>query len=71
MICLSKVNEVIKLANNKEIRDKIFFSRLKHWQVAEKVGISDSRLSVWLRTPLNEERKARIEKALDELIEQK
>lgn len=71
MLCLSKVNEVIKLVNNKEIRDKIFFSRFKHWQVAEKLGISDSRLSVWLRTPLSDERKARVEKALEELIEQK
>ena len=45
----------------------IYANYLKHWQVAEKVGISDSRLSVWLRTPLNEERKARIEKAIEEL----
>lgn len=68
ILCLSKVNEVIRLVNNKEIRDKIFFSKLKHWEVANQIGISDSRLSVWLRTPLNDERKARIEKAIDELI---
>lgn len=56
---------------NQEIRNRIYSSRFKHWEVAGKLGISDSRLSVWLRTPLNEERKARIEKALEELIEQK
>ena len=56
---------------NQEIRNRIFMNRLRNWEVAEKVGISDSRLSVWLRTPLNEERKARIEKAIDELIKQK
>lgn len=52
---------------NQEIREKIFKNRFKHWEVADKAGISDSRLSVWLRTPMNEERKARIEKAIEEL----
>lgn len=56
---------------NQEIRNRIYANYLKHWQVAEKVGISDSRLSVWLRKPLNEDRKARVEKAIEELIEQK
>ena len=55
---------------NTEIRDKIFRAELRNWQVASKVGISDSRLSVWLRTPLNDERKARVEKAIDELTNQ-
>lgn len=53
---------------NQEIRDKIFFNRLRNWEVAEQAGISDSRLSVWLRTPLREDRKKRVEKAIDELI---
>lgn len=56
---------------NQEIRNRIYANYLKHWEVAERLGISDSRLSVWLRTPLNDERKARIEKALEELIKQK
>ncbi|MDG2542682.1 hypothetical protein ACI7UJ_13690 [Lactiplantibacillus plantarum] len=55
---------------NEKIRKRIYFSQLKYWEVAEKVGISNSRLSVWLRTPLNEERKARVMKAIDELNEQ-
>ncbi|EEM45196.1 hypothetical protein bthur0005_49230 [Bacillus thuringiensis serovar pakistani str. T13001] len=52
---------------NQDIRDLIYTNRLKNWQVAEQVSISDSRLSVWLRTPLNDERKARVLKAIDEL----
>lgn len=56
---------------NQEIRDKIFFNRLRNWEVSEKVGISDSRFSVWLRTPLNDERKARVEKAIDELLKER
>lgn len=55
---------------NKIIRDRIYSARLRNWQVAEKVGISDSRLSVWLRTPLSDERKDRVLKAIDELTEQ-
>lgn len=53
---------------NQKIRDQILFNRLRNWEVAEQVGISDSRFSVWLRTPLNEERKKRVEKAIDELL---
>lgn len=55
---------------NQEIRNLIFTNRLRNWEVAEKVGISDGRLSVWLRTPLNEERKAKVEKAISELIKE-
>ncbi|MBS0937411.1 hypothetical protein [Lactiplantibacillus plantarum] len=55
---------------NFELRNAISRCRLRYWEVAEKVGISDSRLSVWLRTPLNEERKARVLKAIDELTQQ-
>lgn len=52
---------------NQDIRNLILSERLRNWEVAEVVGISDSRFSVWLRTPLNEERKQKILKAIDEL----
>ena len=55
---------------NKDLRKKMDDACLKHWKVAAQVGISDGRLSVWLRTPLNNERKARVEKAIDELTKQ-
>ncbi|MFC4651845.1 hypothetical protein ACFO26_02905 [Lactococcus nasutitermitis] len=45
--------------------------RLRNWQVANKIGISDSRFSVWLRTELSNERRERVEKALDQLINNK
>lgn len=54
---------------NQDIRNKIFVNRLKNWEVAEEIGISDTRLSVWLRTPLNDERKERVQKAIDSLLE--
>lgn len=55
---------------NIKIRDAIKKNRLRQWEVAEKVGISDGRLSVWLRTPLNDDRKKRVEDAIKELIEE-
>ncbi|MGG5369579.1 hypothetical protein [Enterococcus sp. AZ196] len=56
---------------NKEIRSCIFINGLKNWQVAECVGISDSRFSVWLRTELSDDRKARVEKAISELLSER
>jgi len=58
----------IMIKANTDIRRKIFDSRLKNWEVAKEVGISDSRFSVWLRTPLNDERKARVEQAINNLL---
>lgn len=54
---------------NREIRTRIFVNGLRNWQVAEAAGISDSRLSVWLRTPLDDMRKMRVENAIDKLLE--
>ncbi|MGH1815417.1 hypothetical protein [Enterococcus casseliflavus] len=53
---------------NQELRDLIVMHRIRNWEVAEKLGISDSRFSVWLRTPLNDERKSKVEKAVQSLI---
>ncbi|MBS7576830.1 MULTISPECIES: hypothetical protein [unclassified Enterococcus] len=52
---------------NQEIRNIIFTHNIRNWQIAEKIGISDSRFCVWLRTPLNDERKAKVLKAIEEL----
>ncbi len=56
---------------NQDIRELIYMKRLRNWQVANKIGISDSRFSVWLRTELSNERRERVEKALDQLINNK
>ncbi|MUO32438.1 hypothetical protein [Enterococcus gallinarum] len=53
---------------NQEIRDLIAKHRLRNWEVAQELGLSDSRFSIWLRTPLNEERKSRVEKAVNALL---
>lgn len=55
---------------NQDIRSAIMTHRLRQWEVAEAVGISDSRLSVWLRTPLRADRKKRVLDAIDKLTKQ-
>ncbi|MFL0438783.1 hypothetical protein ACH0AK_00110 [Enterococcus pernyi] len=56
------------MKENQDIRIKIFTNGFRNWEVAAKMGVSDSRLCVLLRTPLNDKNKARIEKAIDELV---
>ena len=55
---------------NTDIRNRMDSLRIRQWEVAEQIGISAGRLSVWLRTPLNDERKARVNKAVDEVTKQ-
>lgn len=52
---------------NQDLRELIYTERLKNWQVADKIGISDSRFSVWLRTPLNKERRLKVIAAINDL----
>lgn len=52
---------------NRELRDKILSSGLKLWEVADKIGIRGSTLSVWLRYDLTEDKKEKITKAITEL----
>ena len=52
---------------NKETRMMIYINCLKHWQVAKKIGISESTLSRWLRTPLDKEKEKLIINAIKDL----
>ena len=54
--------------SNLEIRKNLLSNAIKNYQLADAIGINQSTLSVWLRTELNDERRDRVEKALDQLI---
>ncbi|WP_442774072.1 hypothetical protein [Lactococcus hircilactis] len=56
---------------NIKIRQKMLINNIKGYELAEVIGISYSTMSVWLRTELNKERRERVEKALDQLINNK
>lgn len=49
---------------NQEIRDRIKESRVKQWEVAKAIGISEGTLCIWLRDELSEERKAQVMEAI-------
>ena len=53
---------------NEEIRNLIEKNRLKYWEVAHAIGISPSWFTVWMRTPMDEEKEQRTLKAINELI---
>lgn len=53
---------------NQEMRTLIDDCGLEYWRVAEEVGIHPTTFTVWLRTPLDEEKETKIAKAIEELI---
>lgn len=46
--------------NNIEIRNAIFKSNIKKWEIANKLGITDSSFSRMLRKEMSEEMKNKI-----------
>ena len=52
---------------NQDIRNEIKEAGLCFWQIAEKVGISDTRFSVKLRHEFSPEEKAKIRSIIAEL----
>lgn len=52
---------------NIEVRQLIAKKRLKFYEIAAEIGISSFTFSVWLRTPLNDDRKKRTFEAIDRL----
>ncbi|MGF2925407.1 hypothetical protein ACFX18_09070 [Lactococcus garvieae] len=57
--------------SNIEIKQKMLLNNIKSYELAQAVGIYPSTLSVWMRVELTDERKERVEKALDKLIQSK
>ena len=56
-----------KMMNNKEIREKIAKKRLKHYEVAQAIGITQYTFSHWLQTEMDTEKKSIVLKAIDSI----
>ncbi|MGO4938364.1 hypothetical protein ACTQ54_12300 [Fundicoccus sp. Sow4_H7] len=56
---------------NKTVRKQITDAGLTYWQVADKAGVTAGTLTLWLRTPLNKDRKQRIDDAIKTLKERR
>ena len=52
---------------NLEIKDEIIKSRVKMWEIAEKMGITDSSLSRKFRKELSDHEKQKIRAAIEDL----
>ena len=52
---------------NKMVRNTIRNSGVKHWKIADYLGISENTFMRWLRTPLSPEKKERILEAVKKL----
>lgn len=53
--------------NNNDIRQMIKILRLRHYEIANRIGISETTFCVWLRNELTDERRDKVMKAIEEL----
>lgn len=52
---------------NEKLRRKARAGGVRHWQIAEALGVSEPTLTRWLRYPLTPERESRINEIIDDL----
>lgn len=52
---------------NKDIRAEIDNAGLKYWQVAAQLDVHPTTFTVWLRTPLDEDKTQQVQQAINEL----
>jgi predicted transcriptional regulator len=55
---------------NKEIREEIERRRLRYYEVANRIGITQYTFSHWLQKKLTPEREERTRKAIEKLSEE-
>lgn len=58
---------MMQLTSNKEIREKMQRSRIKYWEVALALGITDGTFSRKLRKEFSEEDKKRVLQIIDQI----
>ena len=56
---------------NGEIRETARKAKVKHWEIAERLGVSEQTLVRWLRVPLPREKRDAISNAIGELEREK
>ena len=52
---------------NKEIRELLAKRRIRQFEVAGQLGITEFTFSRWMRTELSPERKAKVESAIEDI----
>ena len=54
---------------NKDIRDRVSLYGICYWEIAEAIGVSDSTIYRWMRTPLSAEHRLMVNAAIDKIKE--
>lgn len=55
---------------NQTVRDAAKMNGVKHWQIAEYLGISEPTIMRWLRAPLSAEKEKAIMEAIEALAKE-
>lgn len=55
---------------NRDIRHAALLADVRHWEICERMGISEPTLTRWLRQELPEEKRQRILDAIKELAKE-
>ena len=53
---------------NVEIRNRSRIDNIKFWQIAKELGITASTFTVWMRTELPEDKRKRVDAAIDAIL---
>lgn len=53
---------------NVEIRNRSRIANIKFWQIAKELGITASTFTVWMRTELPEDKRQRVDAAIDAIL---
>lgn len=56
---------------NAELRQYMAINGVRQWEVAAHMGVHESVLSRWMRVPLSDGRKVRVESAVKELVRER
>ena len=54
---------------NGALRRSLYNARIPMWEVARAIGVHENTIIRWLREPLSEERRKRIERAVVEILD--
>ena len=56
---------------NSTLRDRSRIEDVKFWEIAKELGITASTFTVWMRSELSDERRQRVEEAIDAILAQR
>ena len=59
----------VKKMCNKDLRDEMRIANVRHWEVAEAIGISEMTMVKWLRRELDDSKKALVREGISKALQ--